>query len=146
VNAAFDPLRDFAWIAVGSFVALYLLSAVVKAVWSSVSLDDVHFVMAHLIFVPIAAALILWSYQHPERFENDPDAWMNDLRPFWPFLVIVDAYLITWFIRKTWFSWRAKAYRLLKRANRLMDQGKVRQAESVHAELQWILDNKLETE
>lgn len=141
--AEIDLIEDSPCLGLAAFGLLFGISFLVAVLGGGkrVNQSALQFILAQLIFVPLATWATLWCYQHPERLAATPDAWQYDLRIYWPFLAIFDAIVITWFIRSRW-SWSARALRLLERANRLLAEGRFEEAEAAYAEGRWILDRQ----
>lgn len=143
----FDICRDFKWLAIGSFVLFYAAAFVVYFVkGDNVNRHVLQFYLFHVIFVPIVVFAVVWTYQHPEQIENNPDGWMSDLRPIWPIFAVIDLCFIAKFISgreaRRIAEYQAQAARYMRIANECLAEGNDAEAEYAYQKGKWILENK----
>ena len=94
----FDPTRP--WVGGALVVAYFAIGLSVMRIDKKerISVPTLQLVVIHVVMVPYLVYLTVWCYQHPELLANDPDGWMSDFRPLWPFALLIDGVLIAWFI------------------------------------------------
>jgi hypothetical protein len=140
----FDLISFFPWITGGLLVFFFAVCVVFVAQEGEkrMSLPVFQFLLVQLVFVPVLALVTLWCYQHPERLDNDPEALFSDMRWAWPWLAALDVLLIAAFVRARWWTPGARALRLMKRAQRLLAEGRLQEADAAYAKGRWILDHK----
>jgi hypothetical protein len=139
--AEFDLIEDFAWVEGGAFALLFGLSFVVAVVdrKERIDLSTLQVVLAQLLFVPLGLYTTLWCYRHPERAAAQPLPFLWDARVCLACLALFEALVIAYFVRLR-RSRGATALRLMTRAQRLLAEGKVEEADAVYAEGRRLLD------
>jgi hypothetical protein len=141
-SADFDPTQG--WVGMGLFALLFAVSFLVAVVdkGKRIRQSTLQFLLAQLIFVPFAVYLTLWCYQNPERLARDPESSSYDMRRYWPFFALFEAGVLIWFARIQWRNrWARKALHRMQRAQRLLAEGRVEEADAAYAQGRWILDN-----
>jgi hypothetical protein len=139
--AEFDLIEDFAWLAGGGLALLFGLSFVVAALdrRGRVNQSTLQLVLAQLLLAPLGLYTALWCYRHPERAAAQPLPFLWDARVCLACLALFEVLVIVYFVRLR-RSRGARALRLMKRAHRLLAEGKVGEADAVYAEGRRLLD------
>jgi hypothetical protein len=96
-------------------------------------------ILAQAMFVPFFGFAIYQCFAHPQRLDAYPDPinrWADDMRNFWPLPAALEVVLIVWTLRLVGsLYWKRRAGRLMNRAQRLLDEGRLKEAEVAY--LQW---------
>jgi hypothetical protein len=96
-------------------------------------------ILAQAMFVPFFGFATYQCFAHPERLAAYTDPiyrWADDMRNFWPLAAALEVVLIVWALRLVWsLYWKRRAWRLMNRAQRLLDEGRLNEADDAY--LQW---------
>src|SRR5258708_1882828 len=115
--ADFDPIENRGWVGLGLFTLLFGVSFLFAVIDKGrrISQSALQLVLSQMIFIPLGVYLTFWCYGHPERLAADPDAYLYDMRIYWKCFALFQVVLLVWFVHSRWWSWEARAVRLMKR-------------------------------